>query len=310
MGNIAHLPQVSGFNDRELALIKRTVAADCNADEFDLFVSYCRGLQLDPRRRQIYAVVYNKDKPDKRKMSIIVGIDGFRAVAARTGCYRPDNEDPRYEYDDGLKGATNPLGLVKASVRLWQYSHGEWFAVAGTAFWDEFAPMKEEWAQGEDGKRHPTGKKTPEGKWSTMGRLMLAKCAESQALRKAWPDDFSNVYTPEEMSRADLELLPSEAAEKGAQTERMERIGAGKTILIDWMENEFAPLEPVPNGQLADRIMAFIEKHRDESSIVHLWRDRNRHGLREFWAACPSDALAIKAELEKAESVCEETNTE
>jgi hypothetical protein len=42
-----------------------------------------RRVGLDPFRRQIYAVVYNKDKPKKRKMSIITGIDGFRAVAAR-----------------------------------------------------------------------------------------------------------------------------------------------------------------------------------------------------------------------------------
>ena len=46
--------------------------------------------------------MYSKDKPDKRKVTFITGIDGFRAVAARNRDYRPGDDEPVIVYDDGL----------------------------------------------------------------------------------------------------------------------------------------------------------------------------------------------------------------
>ena len=295
MGDVAHLnPQ---FDPRQLDLIRRTVAADTTADEFDIFISYCRALGLDPLRKQIYALVYNKKDPAKRRMSIIVGIDGFRSVAARSGNYRPDNDEPAYEYDPLLKSDLNPLGLIKATVKIWQFSHGEWFPVAASAYWDEYAAIKEEWGVGEDGRRGPTGRKTVDGKWASMPRLMLAKTAEALALRKAFPDNFSNVYSPEEMDRASVELLPSEAAEEGAAEKRREKLQLGKSITIDWLD-PLQPLDAVPVGKFADRAFAFIEANRSDPAKIAAWTDKNRQGLKEFWSLNPNDALEIKKAIE------------
>lgn len=303
MSNVAKLPASAlgtDLNNSALALIRRTVAADCNDDEFNLYIAYCTSLKLDPRRRQIYALVYNKDKPDKRKMSIIVAIDGFRAIAARSGCYRPDEDEPRFEIDPEQKGPTNPLGLVKAVVKVWQFSHGAWHPVTAVAYWDEYAPIEDEWAWDDaSGKRKPTGKKHPSGKWATMGRLMLAKVAEALALRKAWPDDFSGVYSEEEVDRSKvIDVSPSEAAAEGAKQERLERIGGGNRILIDWLDNK--PLDGVPVGSLADRVCEFIEQHREEPSQILMFQERNRIGLKEFWAAHPGDALELRKKIEGA----------
>ena len=239
----------STYDSQALALIKRTVAADCNNDEFSLFIHMARALQLDPLRRQIYAFVFSKDKPDKRRMSIITAIDGFRAIAERTGNYRPDEDEPSYEIDASLKGPNNPAGLVKASVRLWKFSHGDWHRVTASAYWEEYAPIREEWAYDDQaGKRKPSGKMELDttGNWGKMPRLMLAKVAEALALRKAWPDDFSNVYSSEEVDRVRAnELTPAELAQQGEAVARREKLG-GPSIAIDWLDNK--PIEPVPVG--------------------------------------------------------------
>jgi phage recombination protein Bet len=300
MSNIVPLNTgaVREFSKQDLQLIKRTVAADTNDDEFRLFVDYCRALQLDPRRKQIYCLVYNRDKPDKRKMSIIVGIDGFRSIAARTGNYRPDDEEPKYEINSELVGPTNPAGLVKASVKVWQFSHGSWFPVTGSAYWNEFVPLESEWAWDEAaGKKKPTGKKKPGGKWSDMPHLMLAKVAEAQALRKAWPDNFTGVYAPEEMDQANVEILdPVDAVNQAEVEDRMARIG-GHGIIVDWLDNK--PLVSVPVGQFGDRVMDFIEKHKDEPSQLLQWKDRNTVALREFWAHNSGDCHILKETIDK-----------
>lgn len=302
----------------QLSLIRRTVAKDCNDDEFNMFLSYCRALQLDPLRKQIYAFVFSKGNAAKRNMSVIIGIDGFRSIAARTGNYRPGKTT--WETDPALKDpASNPAGLVSATVTVHVFSHAAWHEVEATAFWDEHAPMKEDgdfvmvetgekWPDGNPKKRKQfTGPKRwvldTDGQWGKMPKLMLAKIAEAQALRRAWPDNFANVYGEEEVARAavqDADLLPSEAAARGDVEERMARIGGGQTILLDLMDGPTSPLQPVPVGQFADKVCAFIKAHADEPSQIQAFAEKNRFGMREFWALHPGDALDLKKKIEDA----------
>lgn len=295
---------LASYEAKQLDLIRRTVAADCTPDEFNMFIGMARSLRLDPLRRQIFAFVYNKDKPNKRRMSIIVAIDGFRTIAERTGNYRPDEDEPNYEIDTTLRSALNPIGLVKATVRVWKHSHGGWHKVTASAYWDEYAPIKDEWSEGDDGRRRPTGKQVLDnsGNWAKMPRLMLAKVAEALALRKAWPDDFSNVYAPEEVDHSKaLDLMPSELAHQGGVETRLERIG-GPGLTIDW--NDGQALDHVPVGQFFDRAEAFLRECADEPMTVRAWADRNRVALKEFWAQAPGDALELRKRIEAATAVC------
>lgn len=305
MSNITRLPAQDAFAARNLDLIRRTVAADTNDAEFDLFIHAARHVNLDPLRRQIYAFVFSKNDAKKRRMTIITGIDGFRTIAARTGNYAPDDEEPTYEVDPALKGPLNPAGLIKATVRVRMFAHGSWHKVTASAYWEEYAPLKDEWRENpETGRGEKTGKQTLDtsGNWGKMPRLMLAKVAEALALRKAWPDDFSNVYAQEEIDRAAaVDMLPSEAAAAGAAEARLEKIGStGRALLVDMMTGDNSPIVPVPVGKFADRVCEFIETHKDEPSQIALFQSKNRHALREFWAASPGDALQLKKKLEAA----------
>lgn len=303
MGNVVAIQRNDVLNDpKKLNLIRRTVASDTTDDEFNLFVNMARSLGLDPLRRQIYAFVFSKNDPKKRRMSIIVSIDGFRSIAEATGNYRPDEDEASYEIDQSLKGPLNPLGLVKATVRVWKYSHGDWHRVTGVVYWDEYAPVKDEWVYDEaTGRNKKSGNKSLDdsGQWAKMPRVMLAKCAEAAALRKGWPDNFSNVYESSEMDRAKvIDMLPAEAAEHGAITERQERIGHVKDTVP--MIFDGGTIEFVPIGKVADRALEFIAANKDEPSSILQWQAQNKAGLQEFWAKSPNDALALKKEIEKA----------
>jgi len=300
MNQIAHIPQfsVASWTSRQLDTIKRTVAADTNESEFDLFIEYAKSKRLDPFSKQIIAVVYSKDNPEKRKMTIIVTQDGQRVLASRCRDYRPAEAEPEFVYKPDLKSSTNPLGIEKVTVTLFkQDGAGIWHPIKGWAYWDEYAPAKEEWARDpSDGKRKPTGKMTLEGNWAKMPRVMLAKCANMVALRSGWPETFAGAYAEEEMDRVKVQdLTASEMVEMEREHHRMKVISA--------LEDEFAAVDAagnlayVPAGRYGDQIIQ-MARMCDTIEELDAMQSRNRDGLQRFWAKHMSDALQVKKELE------------
>lgn len=136
-------------------------------DDLALFGVICQRAQLDPFAKQIFAI------ERKGKWTFQVSVDGLRAIADRTGQYAGSDEPL---YDEGLdlfsfemSGRTLPT-LCKVTV--WKIVHGVRCPFTGVAKYAEFC-------QTYDG--------SPSGLWLKMPLNMLAKCAESQALRKAFP---------------------------------------------------------------------------------------------------------------------------
>lgn len=287
------------FTPQQHSLIRSTIAKDANQIEFNLFMEMMQARGLNPLLRHAYCFIFHKDKADKRQMVIVVSREGQRAIAERTGAYRPDERAPRFVSDPAAKdAATNPLGLISAEVSVYKHSHGEWFPVTEVAYWDEYAPIKEGWDRAEskgNGKFALDSKK--EG-WRKMPRIMLAKCAEMAALRKAFPDDFGGLYGEGEIDRGEvLDLSPSEWAEKADQEDRVARIGGPNMMIIDWCNGE--PLQAVPAAQLLGQAMDFIKAHAEEPSMVSVWNDRNRETLRQFWGVKAAEALELKKEIER-----------
>lgn len=292
----------------QLGLVKRTIAKDCNKEEFDLFMAAAKSYGLDPFRKQILPLIFSKDNPKKRRMSIVVSRDGLRLIAQRCGNYRPASEKAEIVYDENLISPANPKGIVSAMVRLHQRDQsGNWFPVIGEAYWDEFAPLKTQVKWVDTGEVWPDSGKPKmkaetvkgsqvlddTGQWAKMPVVMITKCAEAQALRAGWPDQFGSIYAEEEMHQASAtDVTASEAVDAEDERLRMERISGERTILT--MMNNV--MERLQIGEFYDRCVEHIGKL--EPDEAYAWSVQNREPLKEFWAHEPNDALELKKAIE------------
>lgn len=216
--------QQTSFDPRQIQILKNSICKGVSDEEFEVFLMACTKTQLDPFMRQIYAVKRKCRKPDGswgEVMTIQTGIDGYRLIAERTGRYAPGPE-ATYGYDSEGK-----LQSATAYIKK-QTSDGTWHTVSASAYIDEYLQKTK------DGN--------PMGMWSNMPRTMLAKCAESQALRKAFPAEMSGVYTKEEMQQADVEVLHAHISiEQAAELEMIlkECDEKYRTWVYDYMKKQY-----------------------------------------------------------------------
>jgi len=176
--------------ERKLALVQHTVAPGLNKDEFELFCHVAKTRNLDPLQRQIHAVKRRTWNGETRsweeKLTIQIGIDGFRAIANRTGLYMPSEKPPLIEdTDDQLK--------MRATVWVKKYHPASrtWNEFGVTAYYREFVQTK---------KDKDSNTYQPVAMWAKMPLSMTEKCAEAKALRRGWPEDLGGIYIPEEMT--------------------------------------------------------------------------------------------------------------
>lgn len=188
-----------GMTRDQIDLIKRTVAKGTSDDELTLFILQCERSGLDPLARQIYCVKrreYDRASGQyvERAMTQI-SIDGSRLVAARTGEYEgqvgPFWCGPDGVWTDVWMDDTTPP--VAAKVGVWRTGFRE--PAWGIARFTAYAQTTK------DGKLNSM--------WARMGDTMIAKCAESLALRKAFPQELSGLYTADEMGQASNEAAPA-----------------------------------------------------------------------------------------------------
>lgn len=169
------------WDEKQIAALKQIGLDGAPNGELGVFLHHCQRTGLDPFARQIYMIKRGN------KYTIQASIDGLRIVAQRSGRY---------------------LGQTPT---LWCGEDGVWKDV----WLEKTPPVAAKVGVYVQGTEHPTYAVAKfesyavyfsgnlSGLWAKMPDLMIGKCAEALALRKAFPQDLSGVYTSEEMEQVD-----------------------------------------------------------------------------------------------------------
>lgn len=134
------------------------------------FIAACTRTGLDPTAKQIYAAQMGG------KWTVLVGIDGMRVVAQRTGEY--DGQDPiEWQAEENGQWTTvPPKQPFAARARIYRKGVGR--------------PLEQTVTLSEFGGRG--------GNWDKRPAHMLGIRAESHGFRRAFPMQLAGLYTPED----------------------------------------------------------------------------------------------------------------
>lgn len=154
------------FTPDEVKLIKDTVAKGATDTELRLFLYRCKNMELDPLKPGVVHFVKYGSNPG----SMVIGIEGFRSKAARTGKLTGIKRGVIRDESGKCIG-----GWCEVFRADWQHSAREEVSLA----------------------EYTTGK----AMWAKMPETMIKKVAEVAALRMAFADELGGVYAEEELER-------------------------------------------------------------------------------------------------------------
>lgn len=154
---------------KDAELIRDVLARGLEVDHMRVYAKVCQVTNLDPLKKQIYAWI------DKGRLNIHIGINGWRALATRTGDY----EGQLGPFFCGPDGAWTDVWLTDeppVAARVGVYRRGFREPIFHVVRWSEFQRTKAR-----------TGAKG-DTVWDEKGVHMLGIAAERHSLQRSFPE--------------------------------------------------------------------------------------------------------------------------
>jgi phage recombination protein Bet len=201
--------QTDWTEDQKAALQALGIDNTVSRGDLQVFLTYAQRTGLDPFARQIYLI--------KRggRWGIQAGIDGLRVVASRSGKYQGQTA-AQWCGPDGIWHDVWLREDHPAAARAGVYHADFREPLYAVATWGQYAAV--------------TAKNEPAAMWAKMPALMLHKCAEALALRRAFPNDLSGLFIAEEMDQQGRAALPRPTTAVPQLTDLVAAVDAAQSI--------------------------------------------------------------------------------
>lgn len=246
--------QIQEYDSSKIELIKNNICKNASDDELELFIMQCKRTGLDPFAKQIYSIA----RGDTR--TIQISIDGARLIAERSGKY-VGQVGPFWCGPDGvwsdvwLKNeypVAAKIGVLRSDFKEPLFAVANFNSYnANNIFW----------------KRFPA--------------LMISKCSEALALRRAFPQELSGLYVEDELAHADKnDTKETEDDEETKNNNKSKsKKSTVKTIEVKTVNLDRSELDikgEFPHDDDYDTLNLMKNKHRDlvKQAIVDLKIDR------------------------------------
>jgi len=226
-----------GWEEAQLAALTQLGLTDVPAGDLSLFFHQCKRTGLDPFTRQVYMIGRYDTRAGCTKYTIQASIDGLRVVAQRSNEYA--GQTPMYWCDEA--GTWSDVWLKSTpplAAKIGVYRKGFVEAVWAVAKYNSYVQL--------------TKMNEPTSMWRKMPDLMIAKVAEALALRKAFPQDLSGIYSTEEMTQSDNPAQADSQVTEAAPVDwlivmaQVDKVVTRDDLVAVWNENKLnldAPIE-------------------------------------------------------------------
>ncbi len=248
-------------------MIRQQYAKGASEQEFAVLLEQARLKRLNPLLGQIHFVkrtTWSKELGYHEVWATQTSIDGFRSIADETGLYDGQDE-PEFTYEaivNQKNGEVLGKRLVSAKVRVYRKDIQR--AFPAICIMDEFV------------------QKTKNGDvtkmWAEKPHVMLAKCAEAAALRKAFPQQLGDLYTKEEIVQA--EDTPNAGAQiAGAMAPKPAALAAPAPPPIDQALQRITKCET--NDQLDEVVteLSPVFKKKAEREVLRVATTKRREEI-------------------------------
>jgi phage recombination protein Bet len=249
------------WTDKQKAALEQLGVADASNADLAVFLHVAQRSGLDPFARQVYMIGRKEKKRTPQgetwvtRQTIQTGIDGYRLIARRAADRAGEKlaePQPVWCGRDMQWLEAWPFDNPPAAAKVVVYRDGQPFA--GVVMFREFCQLDR------DGK--------PMGLWRKMPANQLAKCAEAQALRKAYPQELAGLYVEDEMQQAD-------SAPRRPSTPRVtvDELDSSRVIEPEPAGDE----RPATRGQVQKIILGLRDIDVETDDDQHAWLTAELH---------------------------------